>query len=112
MIQYEIGSCGYDNAGQNIPFIGIRSHKGIGLWMGLNRTYNTLCIWLPFFIMAIQLPTKFKKYGNTIVDKKYFWYDLRADSFGFYLDFHTGYGLRLPFMDIYLKNKKEKHVWK
>lgn len=85
--------------------------KGIGFWVGLNFSYGNLCMWLPFLIFYIALPKFFRrKQKSTIVDKKYFWYDIRPNSFGFYFDFQNYYGLRLPFFDIYLKKQKERIV--
>ena len=89
------------------PKFGITLYKGIGFWGGINFTYGTLCIWLPFVIMYITLPKYFKRNRKeSIIDKKYFWYQFRPNSFGFYFAFGDSYGLRLPFFDIYLRNKK------
>lgn len=93
------------------PICGCRFTKGIGFWAGLNFTYGNLCIWLPFLQIYITLPKYFKKGCKCItVDKKYFWYSLHPASFGFYFDFQYCYGLRIPFLDIYLKDRSKDVV--
>lgn len=87
---------------------GINPHKGIGIWASVNLMYGTICIWLPFLIMFIYLGKSFQSKARfkSAVTKKYFWYKKHFVSLGFYLDFSKPYGIRLPFIDIYLKDKK------
>jgi len=90
------------------PPWGITTHKGIGIWASVNLMYGTLCIWLPFIRIFIHLGKTFQskhRFGKT-VNKKYFWYKKHFVSMGLYLDFSKPYGIRIPFLDIYLKENK------
>lgn len=108
MSQYDVGHYGYDDGGQEIPFISVKSTTGIGLWIGFNGPYHNICIWGPFYMMYIMLP-KFLK-TKTRNDKQYgfknFSVSIRPWSFGLYIHSGDFWDVRLPFIDIHIKKRK------
>ena len=107
-MRYEIGHYGYDDGGQEIPLIGVKSITGIGLWVGFNGPYHNLCIWGPFYMMYIMLPKflKTKTRNEEQYKFKHFSVSFRPWSFGFYIHSGDFLDIRLPFVDIHVKKKE------